>query len=120
MWQDGAPVVNESLALFGLVRTDLVTADRSTPAATLEGLRERAAELVAGLLVSWADRLFDAADLGSRRRGDSSSDDLTAREQQGFELDAEGLTNAQMADRVFLSLKTVTTCAETVRLAQGR
>jgi DNA-binding NarL/FixJ family response regulator len=126
-------VVNELLVELGLARAYVVTADRASAAATIEGLRERATEIGAGLLVAWAGELFEAAGLGVRRRGDGSSDQLTAREQQVLDLVAEGLTNAQIAERLFLSPRTVTvhvsailrklgasTRTEAVRLAGGR
>ena len=72
-------------------------------------LRARASELGAGLLVEWADELTESA-ASSRdqaARADFQPEALTPREQQVLALVAEGLTNVQIAERLYLSRKTV-------------
>ncbi len=102
------PVINELLVELGLARSLVVAGDRADAAATLESLKERAADIGAGLVIAWADELIQSAGLGARRRGDASSSELTAREHQVLQLVAEGLTNGQIGERLFLSPKTVT------------
>ncbi|PJJ71704.1 regulatory LuxR family protein [Diaminobutyricimonas aerilata] len=127
------PVVAELLTGLGHGRSLVLARDRVAAAATLEAVLERASELGAGLIVTWADDLIQTAGLGARRRGDGPSRSLTAREEQVLEFVAEGLTNAQIAERLFVSPRTVTvhvsailrklgasTRTEAVRLAGAR
>jgi len=96
---------------FGLARAQVRTGERAAAAVTLEGLRGDAARLGAGLIVAWCDAL--AADAGLARpsgsgRADSDADvELTSRERQVLELIAEGLSNGQIAEQLYISRKTV-------------
>jgi DNA-binding CsgD family transcriptional regulator/tetratricopeptide (TPR) repeat protein len=95
--------------------------DRPGARAALAAAVEEAEKIGAGLLVDQAQGLLDRAGLAGRP-GDSGgagltgpaatppSDDglaaLTPREQQVLALVAEGLTNGQIAERLFISAKT--------------
>jgi DNA-binding CsgD family transcriptional regulator len=103
------PVLWRLLALYGLARAQLEAGDRVDAAESCALLRERAGEVGAGLLVQWADELLLRGGLAAERgelvhRGDA---DLTAREQQVLDLVAEGLSNGQIAERLYISRKTV-------------
>ena len=105
-----APVINVLLVELGLARAQVVAGERTGAVETLERLRMRASDLGAGLVVQWADELTESAGLVARPRGtraDFQPDALTPREQQVLALVAEGLTNVQIAERLYLSRKTV-------------
>jgi DNA-binding CsgD family transcriptional regulator len=103
-----APALSRLLVEFGLARALVVTGDRAAAAAVLDELRSAAQGVGAGLLLQWADELSESAGLGSRARWRAESNGgLTGRERQVFDLVAEGLTNGQIAERLFLSPKTV-------------
>jgi DNA-binding CsgD family transcriptional regulator len=102
------PVLNRLLVEFGLARALVATGDRRAAAAVLGELRISAETTGARLLLQWADDLSDSAGLAkrSRSRADTAAG-LTGRERQVLDLVAEGLTNGQIAERLFLSPKTV-------------
>ncbi|AYF99157.1 helix-turn-helix transcriptional regulator [Protaetiibacter intestinalis] len=91
---------------YGLARAQLRTGDREAATATLGALRDDADRLGATLVVRWADELLHDAGLGGHPVGEAR-DELTARELQVLELIAEGLSNGQIAERLYISRKTV-------------
>ena len=92
--------------------------DRPGARATLGSAITEAEKIEAGLIVQRAQGLIDRAGLTGRGgsaeapRGGASSaaggvpDTLTPREQQVLALVAEGLTNGQIAERLYISAKT--------------
>ncbi len=103
-----APVLTRLQIGLGLARALTRSGDRAGAARTLEQLRSQASGMGAGLVVAWADDLADAAGIrGPARRADAGTDELTARERQVLDLIAEGPTNGQIADRLYISRKTV-------------
>jgi DNA-binding NarL/FixJ family response regulator len=70
-------------------------------------LRSASEEIGAGLLRDWADELEASAGLGGRTLDRADDTALTARESQVLELVAEGLSNGQIAERLYISRKTV-------------
>ncbi len=96
-------------ARFRLAAVELRTGDRTGAAEHLEQAREAAVELGAALLVRRVDALVASAYLvpgGGSARG-RGPEELTRREQQVLELIAEGLSNGQIGQRLFISTKTV-------------
>ena len=82
---------------------------RSESVATLQAAIEAATTLGAGLIVSQARAFAERAGLpldGAPERHEAGSVELTAREQQVLDLIAEGLTNRQIGERLFISAKT--------------
>ncbi|MFD2792678.1 AAA family ATPase [Promicromonospora vindobonensis] len=93
----------------------LEAGDRGAARSALGSAVAEAEQIGAGLVVQHAKGLIDRAGLAGRAEpagpGDapasgSAQDVLTAREQQVLALVAEGLTNGQIADRLFISAKT--------------
>jgi DNA-binding NarL/FixJ family response regulator len=101
------PALARLQASYGLAHALVVAGDRARAAEHLERLRSDADAIGAGLIRDWADRLEASAGLASAAvpRGDDTT--LTAREEQVLELVAEGLSNGQIAERLFISRKTV-------------
>jgi DNA-binding NarL/FixJ family response regulator len=83
------------------------TGDRAGAAETLEQLRADAAGVGAQLIVAWCDALEADAGLAPRSTRARSEVELTPREQQVLDLIAEGLSNGQIADQLYISRKTV-------------
>jgi DNA-binding NarL/FixJ family response regulator len=94
---------------YRLAAVELATGDRTAAAGHLVQARETAVELGAALLVRHVDELRARAhlDLGDGRGRESGSDELTRRERQVLQLIAEGLSNGQIGQRLFISTKTV-------------
>ncbi len=92
----------------GLARAQLLSGDRAGATETIAGLRAAAGAVGAGLIVGWADDLASRGGLAGHAV-DTTADDraLTSREQQVLELVAEGLSNGQIAERLYISRKTV-------------
>ncbi|WP_341940576.1 AAA family ATPase [Microbacterium sp. LWH10-1.2] len=102
---DDVPVVFRAVTRLALARL-LVSAGDRVEAASLLG---RAAEIAEGLghvqLQSSVAAFAAAAGLGTSAASDA--DALTAREHQVLDLIAEGLSNRQIGERLFISVKTV-------------
>ncbi|MFB4354775.1 AAA family ATPase [Microbacterium sp. LS_15] len=110
---DDVPVTFRVMTRLALARMLVDTADRAAAASVLDEAR-RTAETLGHVPLGRAVAEFaHAAGLraaDSRHVGDVGSGDaepLTARELQVLELIAEGLSNRQIAERLFISVKTV-------------
>jgi DNA-binding NarL/FixJ family response regulator len=85
-----------------MARGDRVAAQESAGAA-----RSRAAEVGAQLIVNRTAEFEDRAGLtAAGRHPANGGQQLTEREQQVLALIVEGLSNRQIADRLFISVKT--------------
>lgn len=101
-----APVLTRLQILYGLSRALVRTGDRAGAAETIDELHAHADRVGSGLLVRWADELRHDAGLNATTAA-GDHDELTARELQVLALIAEGLSNGQIADRLYISRKTV-------------
>jgi DNA-binding NarL/FixJ family response regulator len=81
----------------------LAAGDRSAAREVLSTAAAYAAELGADGLTARAQEMMTDAGLA----GDAPRSVLTAREEQVLELVAEGLSNGQIAERLYISVKTV-------------
>ena len=95
--------------LLRLAMAQHAAALRSESVATLQRAVEAANTLGAGLITGQALAFAQRAGLalgGAPGRHEAGSVELTAREQQVLDLIAEGLTNRQIGERLFISVKT--------------
>jgi len=100
------PAQNRPYMLLRLAMAQHAAGQRPEAVETLEQAIDAANELGAGLIVRWADELSDQAGLANTRPSPAESE-LTAREQQVLDLITEGLSNGQIAERLYISVKTV-------------
>lgn len=100
-------VLTRLLIEHGLARAQVLSGDRAGASETLDGLRAAAGAVGADLIVRWADELASRAGLTGHPATQGPDDALTAREHQVLELVAEGLSNGQIAERLYISRKTV-------------
>ena len=101
------PVLTHLQLQHGLARSLVRVGQRGDAADVVDSLRARADAVGAELIVGWADALRTDAGLTTHAAGSSEPDELTAREQQVLDLIAEGLSNGQIAERLYISRKTV-------------
>ena len=114
-WQramEGVEVLPAQTGPYMLLRLAMAqhtAGSRSDAAATIQRAIEAATELGAGLTIHQALAFAQRAGLplgGAASRREAGSVELTAREQQVLALIAEGLTNRQIGERLFISVKT--------------
>ncbi|WP_344008099.1 response regulator transcription factor, partial [Isoptericola halotolerans] len=113
---DGAPAHLRPYALWRDGQARLDAGDRQAARELLTGAVEAGRDIGAGYVVDHAGSLLDDAGLAARpsdtgptRRNDappSGLGSLTDRERQVLDLVADGLTNGQVAERLFISRKT--------------
>lgn len=105
-----APAALAPYAALRLAEARVAAGDRPGAQDTLVIAVAEAATLGAGLVLDGARALAERASLNldgrPRARGASGSVELTARERQVLQLIAEGLSNRQIGERLFISAKT--------------
>ncbi|GAA1468175.1 helix-turn-helix transcriptional regulator [Microbacterium thalassium] len=104
---ENCPGVLRVYADHRLAIAQLAHGDRAAAAASLEVVIGSAAAVGASVVAAWASALGDRAGAGpvsSNGRGDAAR--LTRREQQVLDLVAQGLSNGQIGERLFISPKT--------------
>ena len=103
------PAQNRPYMLLRLAMAQHAAGQRSEAVETLEQAIDAANDLGAGLITNEARAFALRAGLplgGAPGRHEAGSVELTAREQQVLDLIAEGLTNRQIGERLFISVKT--------------
>lgn len=114
-WQralDRAEALPAQVRPYLLVRLAMAqhaAGSRTEAVSTLHEAVDVAKALGAGLMTAEAHAFADRAGLslgGAAGRHEAGSVELTAREQQVLDLIAEGLTNRQIGERLFISVKT--------------
>ena len=106
---DSLPAQMRPYLVLRLAMAHHAAGQRAESATTLLQAIEAATTLGAGLLVAEARTFAQRAGLplgGAASRHETGSVELTAREQQVLALIAEGLTNRQIGERLFISVKT--------------
>lgn len=105
-----APALIRPYLDFRLGQALLTAGDRQAATAALNAAVAQATTLGALLIAEWATTVAERAGLtlGSttRHRAAGDSLELTAREQQVLDLLADGLSNRQIGERLFISVKT--------------
>lgn len=105
-----APAVIAPYAAFRLAEARLAAGDRQRAQEALIDAVSEAASIGAGLVLDEARELAARASLTldgqTRTRGMNGSAELTTRERQVLQLVAEGLSNRQIGDRLYISAKT--------------
>lgn len=103
---DDVPVTFRAVTRLELARLRVREGDRSS-AATALGEAAQIAERLGHAQLRASVAAFSAAAGLSASADASEADPLTARERQVLELIAEGLSNRQIGERLFISVKTV-------------
>ncbi|KJQ54260.1 helix-turn-helix transcriptional regulator [Microbacterium sp. SA39] len=103
---DDAPVTFRAATRLELARLRVREGDRSSAALLLAEDADIAERLGHAQLQRSAAVFADAAGLSTTASA-SEADALTARERQVLELISEGLSNRQIGERLFISVKTV-------------
>lgn len=106
---DDVPVTFRVVLRLEQARMHVRDGDRTAASTVLAEASEIAERLGNAQLQSAVARFASDAGLGRRSAGESpaDADALTAREKQVLELIAEGLSNRQIGERLFISVKTV-------------
>jgi DNA-binding NarL/FixJ family response regulator len=94
-------------AWWRLGQAELAVGDRAAARRSLLTAKERASRIGAAWVSRRARELLQTAALIERGRG--RQDVLTSRERQVLDLVAEGLTNREISQRLFISGKTTST-----------
>jgi DNA-binding CsgD family transcriptional regulator len=106
---DDIPVTARLRCALALVQAQLAAGNRADAARQVERLIEEAEAIGAGLILEKATKLARQGGLVPADDLDvaSTGTDLTAREHQVLALVSEGLSNGQIAERLYISRKTV-------------
>jgi DNA-binding CsgD family transcriptional regulator/tetratricopeptide (TPR) repeat protein len=103
---DCIPVSARLSSRLALAEARLAGGDRVGATEELERLVRDAVTIGAGRIADQATELARRGGLGTSAEGAGGSTELTARERQVLELVSEGLSNNDIADRLFISPKT--------------
>lgn len=108
-----APAHLAPYAQLRLAEAQAAAGDRAAAQRNADAALARAEELGAGLIVQWARAFLERAGLNRARGANSENarlspgrNQLTERERQVLALVAEGLSNRQIGQRLFISAKT--------------